>query len=118
MQLNVKQTILYKFESVNKAAKFFNVSPSTVYRWIQSDQLPTWAYDKLQRNSLGSLVDFGKAWKQWNIQGEHLISPLGVHIHIEQLLGLEQWLLSERKDITPVAVKHMRERYKKQYYKR
>ncbi|MGQ5487008.1 helix-turn-helix domain-containing protein [Photobacterium damselae] len=118
MQLNVKQTILYKFESVNNAAAFFGVSPSTVYRWMQADKLPSWAYDKLQRNANGSLSDLGRVWNKWKINGDHLVSPNGVFIHIDQLDVFFHLLREEQKDHTPSTLKYMRERFKKTYYRR
>ena len=118
MKCDIKTAISLQFENITTASVFFNVNVSTIYRWIQRDNMPPQALNMLIEKSRMDLSAHGECWLNWIIKDGYLIAPNGAVLHVDQLDGLADWLKDQGKDITPQCIRFMRARYRHHHYKR
>lgn len=78
------------------AAKYFDVSLGTIYRWMRDNRIPTWALSLLRAKRTGSLRPHGELWDKWQINERDIVTPDGHHISIEQLQAYGEWIDSNR----------------------
>jgi hypothetical protein len=111
MDVTIEQLIDFKFDSnIEKAASFFHVSTSTIYRWIKNNQLPSHAQSKLLSFN-HSLEDLSNDWQGWRLYPDGLLAENGIFVHVDQLAAYADWLKEERKQFNIKAAEYMKIRH-------
>ncbi len=84
LQNQLKELVLYHFDSMDECAEYFGCSVGTVRRWMDTNKWPVPAARLLLIKHRGFLPTT-KTWSGFQIRGDYLATPYGKSIHAKDL---------------------------------